>query len=116
MVLVKHSTTLQDVAFNFALNLDIAHKIWSELYKYKKNQNRLVEKDTLFDAIYQDKYRGIVAEYDKHVIGDCKVLFESHYSLALQNLRFLETNSQNSDSDAIESLESILNVMKNTID
>ncbi len=127
MVLVKHSPTLQDVAFNFALNLDISHKIWSELIKNKKGSNRVNEQNTLLNAIYQDKYKNMnllndsssqtnLTEYNKKVIEDCKVLFESHYSLALQNLSFIKTNSQNSDSEAIESLESILNVMKSTID
>ena len=127
MVLVKHSPTLQDVAFNFALNLDISHKIWSELIKNKKGSNRVNEQNTLLNAIYQDNYKNMnllndsssqtnLTEYNKKVIEDCKVLFESHYSLALQNLSFIKTNSQNSDSEAIESLESILNVMKSTID
>ena len=103
MVLVKHSPTLQDVAFNFALNLDISHKIWSELIKNKKGSNRVNEQNTLLNAIYQDNYKNMnllndsssqtnLTEYNKKVIEDCKVLFESHYSLALQNLSFIKTN------------------------
>jgi len=137
MVLVENPSNLQDTAFNFALNLDIAHKVWSEIVKYKKDNNHFNQKESIFNAIYKDRYQpkhsavdssitihnsytqeiNINEEnkFNESILNDCKLLFENHYTLALSNLKSLELNSINSDRDAIDSLESILNVMKSSV-
>ena len=38
LLLVQHSPKLQEVAKVFAKNLDIAHKIWSEIKEIKKDE------------------------------------------------------------------------------
>lgn len=115
MVLVKHSPTLQEAAFKFAIHLDISHKIWSEFMKYNKDKNHLNKNETLFRAVYLDKISSESELDAENILGDCKLLFNEHYSLALKHLKSLEAGSENGDADAIESLESILNVMKNTL-
>ena len=47
------------------------------------------------------------------VVDDCKLLFNEHYSLALENLDKLE--NEYSKKEAIESLREILNLMKSSI-
>ena len=47
------------------------------------------------------------------VVGDCKLLFNEHYSLALENLDRLE--NEYSKKEAIESLRDIFNLMKSSI-
>ena len=57
LLLVKHSTKTQEAAANFALNLDLAYKIWSDLIAFKKDCNQAINKnETIVNAIYKDKY------------------------------------------------------------
>jgi hypothetical protein len=152
MLLVRHSPKLQEIASNFAKNLDIAHKIWSELVDYRKKQV-LNKPESLINAIYEDKYKdmsesaslvkvkavniqnasksftNIAGSYlsslystnssetnelvNNHVLNDCKLLFEDHYNMAMQDLKLLE--NENSEQEAIASLKSILNLMKSSI-
>ena len=120
MILVKHPLNLQELAFSFAFNLDIAYKIWSEFVEHKKDKTHLSNKDSIFNAVYQDSKQLTTTTNDPHessdkILNECKGLFENHYHLAVENLKSIEQNSLNSDSDAIRSLESILLVMKSTI-
>jgi len=152
MLLVRHSPKLQEIASNFATNLDITHKIWSELVDFRKLQV-LNKPESLMNAIYEDKYKdmsessnlvkvkavniqntsksftNIATSYlsslypsssnetnellNSYVLNDCKLLFEDHYNLAMQNLEQLE--NENSEKEAIASLKSILNLMKSSI-
>ena len=50
---------------------------------------------------------------NNYVLNDCKLLFEDHYNLAMQDLKLLE--NENSEQEAIASLKSILNLMKSSI-
>ena len=123
MLLVKHSSTLQDIAFDFAMHLDITHKIWSEFIKYNKDKSHLSNADSLFKAIYNDKYNQHQLnnnnypseQFNENVLTDGMKMFTSHYSMALKYLESLEANAHNADLSAIESLKSILNVMKSSI-
>jgi hypothetical protein len=162
--LVKHSPRLQEQAWTFAKNLDIAHKIWSELNEFKQNNSLLNRSDTLINAIYKDKYSDKYAieenemnelnnksyirlksaqilssfysstiadstsneqqqqqqssniniqSLNEFVLNDCKDLLNTHYELAMKSLSQLE--NENSELEAIISLKSILNVIKNTV-
>ncbi len=150
MLLVSHSPKLQEIAWNFAKNLDITHKIWSDLLKDLNQNNKntfyLFEKeDSILNAIYKDKYQQLNAnmnnkdkkvvtssslsasyatssseinseELDRiqtYVLDDCKLLFNNHYNLAMENLEQLE--NENSGQEALTSLRAILNVMKSAI-
>lgn len=129
MVLVKHSQALQEVAYNFGMHLDITHKIWTELNNYKKDDEYLTKKNTLFNAIHNDKFqlkslnnatnveKNVSYSNDEQevVLNECKLLFNYHYLLASEHLKSLAMNAENSDQTAVDSLKSILNVMKNTI-
>ena len=123
MILVKNPLNLQELAFSFAFNLDIAYKIWSEFVEHKKNKTHLNNKDSIFNAVYKDncelkQLASTTDDLDKssdEILNECKGLFENHYHLAVESLKSIEENSLNSDSDAIRSLESILLVMKSTI-
>ncbi len=120
MLLVKNSSRLQEDAFNFAKQLDITHKIWSEFVKYKKNRSHILDRDGLFEAIYRDRYRLETSEknsgeFNESILLDGREMFENHYSLAWKSLESLEANAHNVDRSAIESLKSILDVMKKTI-
>ena len=165
--MVKHSPKLQEVAWTFAQNLDIAHKIWSELNEFKQNNSLLNRSDSLINAIYKDKYseKYVIDENElnelnnksylrlksaqilssfysstatesatilehqhqqqqpsfnlniqtlnEFVLNDCKDLLNTHYELAMKSLSQLE--NENSELEAIISLKSILNVIKNTV-
>jgi hypothetical protein len=160
--LVRHSPKLQEVAWTFAKNLDIAHKIWFELNEFKQNNRLLHRSDTLINAIYKDKYSdkyaidenemnelnnksyirlksaqilssfyssatidssAIVQQQEssniniqtlnEFVLNDCKDLLNTHYELAMKSLTELE--NENSEFEAIVSLKSILNVIKNSV-
>ena len=156
MLLAQHSPKLQEVAWNFAKNLDIAHKIWSDLIDFSKNQKVLTNKpENILNAIYNDKYlnmaeskvhvkelngksSSIAASFSftdtitsylsasnnenqieinedtlNYVVDDCKLLFNEHYSVALENLSQLE--NEYSKKEAIDSLREILNLMKSSI-
>lgn len=129
MLLVDHPLSLQDTAFEFAMHLDISHKIWLEFVTYKNDKRHINKRNSLFGAIYHDRYR--VSEecedvddsqeyiddhrFNENLLGDVRVLFDNHYNLALKNLQSLEVKAENSDTNAIETLRSILNAMKNTI-
>lgn len=130
MVLVKHSPALQEVAYNFGMQLDITHKIWTELNNYKKEDDYLKKTNTLFKAIHTDKFQNLKIQHngenvetnyiysndeENAVLKECELLFDNHYSLALGHLESLEMNAENSDKTAVDSLRSILNVMKSTI-
>lgn len=135
MLLVKHNPKLQETAWNFAHHLDIAHKMWSDLYNFKEDESVVKNSDTILNAIYKDKYEltnpfsledkksllnNLFQNTEsndklllKNIFEDCKILFQNHYKLAMVNLEQLE--NEYSQKDAIASLKSILNVMKNTV-
>ena len=48
-----------------------------------------------------------------YIVDDCKLLFNEHYSLALEHLDQLE--NEYSKREAMESLREILNLMKSSI-
>ena len=50
---------------------------------------------------------------NEFVLNDCKDLLNTHYELAMKSLSQLE--NENSELEAIISLKSILNVIKNTV-
>ncbi len=131
LLLVEHSPKLQEVAKVFAKNLDIAHKIWCEIKEMKrddKNFNLLEKPDTIMNAIYNDKYKNLTNLNDEkegtslntptkealtsYILNDCKLLFDNHYRVALDSLKDLE--NEHSEEAAINSLKSILDVMKNS--
>lgn len=171
LLLVMHSPKLQEVAWTFAKNFDITHKIWSDLLEYKNDNSFLNKPDTILNAIYKDKYineeneeigvdekKLLIAMNDRsskvsylklkssqilssiyettvatktplepvtktilstnqainnYVFNDCKDLLNNHYELAMKSLTQLE--NEHSEIEALSSLKSILNVMKNTI-
>ncbi len=126
MIIVKNSPRIQETAFNFASSLNLAHKIWSELMDYKNDKSNLYKKDSIFDAIFKDKYQlnkipvdsqktneTEMKIFNQNILEDCKNLFEKHYLESIENLNLLQ--NENSQSDAVESLKSILHVMKKTI-
>jgi len=131
LLLVQHSPKLQEVAKVFAKNLDIAHKIWSEIKEIRKDEKEfdLIEKpDTIMNAIYNDKYKNLTNLNDEkegttlntstkealrsYIINDCKLIFEKHHQIALDSL--VELENEYSEEAAIKSLKSILDVMKNS--
>ena len=129
MLLVKHSPKLQEIVYNFAKNLDITHKIWSDLIDFRR-QSETIRSESIINAIYYDNYRIkneqiILGEntnqneplelkiFNQEILNDCKRIFEDHYLLAMQNLEMLEKES--SEPDAVASLKSILNIMKNCV-
>lgn len=149
MLLVSHKPQLQEISWNFAQQLDKAHKIYSEISDLKNNSEFLLKEDSLPNSVYKDKYlnNGVVLDDLKEkkvvsnsstsiissiyarftsspnfvddalkesVIGDCKLIFLDHYSLAIENLEKLEKNEY-SEKEAVQSLRSILNVMKDSI-
>ena len=60
MLLAQHSPKIQEVAWNFAKNLDIAHKIWSDLIDFSKEKSVLINKsENILNAIYNDKYKSV---------------------------------------------------------
>ena len=157
MLLAQHSPKLQQVAWNFARNLDISHKIWSDLIDF--SQDKIVlsnnNSENILNAIYNDKYKNIdesklpikmfntkssststrslsniVSSYFSsndssnsqnevsevminYVVDDCRTMFNDHYNLALESLDLLE--NEYSKKEAIDSLKSILNIMRNSI-
>ena len=120
---------LQDLVFNFAQNLDVTHKIWSDVTEFTKlmsNDKSISyvdfvknKPDNLINAIYKDKYYSLNRpasknEYLDKVLNDSKLLFDHHYVQAMQILVQLE-QEPNAEPNAIGSLRSILNVMKDSI-
>ena len=125
VILVRHSPNLQDLVFSFSQNLDITHKIWSDLSEFNKSLtnesiyfiNILKNKpNSVINAVYNDKYLTNMSpnESIEEVLNDCRLLFDKHYLEAMNTLEQLE-KEPNSEPDSIASLKSILNVMKNTI-
>ena len=129
VLLVRHSVVLQDLVFNFAQNLDVTHKIWSDVTEFTKlmsNDKSISyvdfvknKPDNLINAIYKDKYYSLNRpasknEYLDTVLNDSKLLFDHHYVQAMQILVQLE-QEPNAEPNAIGSLRSILNVMKDSI-
>jgi hypothetical protein len=132
VLLVRHSIVLQDLVFNFAENLDVTHKIWSDVTEFTKligsdksigYVNFLKNKpDNLINAIYKDKYHlidrqeaaTVSSEFYEAVLNDSKLLFDHHYVQAMQILAQIE-QEPNAEPNAIGSLKSILNVMKSSI-
>ncbi len=115
LLLVNHSTELQTNVWNFGKHIDTAHKIWLELNEFKKCHD-ITAPNTLLNAVYLDdlglavpdfrnKSEIVQNSYDK-----CVKLFDKHCDLALENLEGLR--NENTNEDAIESLKSILNLMK----
>ncbi|CAF0791678.1 unnamed protein product [Brachionus calyciflorus] len=136
MLLVKHNSYLQEIAWNFAFHLDITYRIWSDLYNFKQDEAIVNNPDSVLNAIYKDKYELDNPKLDldekksfltslidfgqgqenvllKNLFEDCKLIFQNHHKLAMTNLEQLE--NEYSQKDAIASLKSILNVMKNTV-
>ena len=136
MLLVKHNSYLQEIAWNFAFHLDITYRIWSDLYNFKQDEAIVNNPDSVLNAIYKDKYELDNPKLDldekksffnslidfgksqenvllKNLFEDCKLIFQNHHKLAMANLEQLE--NEYSQKDAIASLKSILNVMKNTV-
>lgn len=144
MMLVSQPPKLQQVAWNFAMNLDITYKIWSDLREFKKDESVLNKSDTILNAIFKDKYekdlnfvhtqnntegfslvsslystfsstssKSLNQNLVKNIFTDCKFIFQNHYKLAMESLDQLE--NEFSEKDAVASLKSILNVMKNTV-
>lgn len=125
VLLVRHPDKLQDLVYEFAQNLDITHKIWSDLTEFNKSlSNESIHFINLFknkpnsilNAVYNDNYVNKMSpnESIESVLNDCRVLFEKHYSKSIQILEQLE-KEPDSEPNSIASLKSILNVMKNTI-
>lgn len=125
VLLVRHSHKLQDLVYEFAKNLDVAHKIWLELNEYNKSLStgsihfkNLIENksNSIINAVYNDKYLNRMSpnESIEAVLSDCKFLFEKHYLDAMNILEELE-KQPHSEPNSVASLKSILNVMKSTI-
>lgn len=125
VLLVRHSDKLQGLVYEFAHNLDVTHKIWSELNEFNKsisdesiNFINLFENksNSIINAIYNDKYLNKMTpnESIESVVNDCKLVFEKHYLQAMNILEELE-KQPDSEPNSVASLKSILNVMKNTI-
>jgi geranylgeranyl pyrophosphate synthase len=129
MLLVNNSFELQELAWNFAKNLDISFKIWNEMIEYKDDQSLVTQPDTLMNAIYLDNYKyssiqnlsksesnldqEITEQVKGEIINECRGLFEKHYQIAIDHLKLIQ--NENSQTDAITSLRSILNTMRNNI-
>jgi hypothetical protein len=124
VLLVEHSTKLQDLVYNFAINLDITHKIWSNFVDIK----RLIEEeksvdhlkilgnnpDNIINAIYKDRYLIEEKNSIEKALDECKLLFDHHYNQTMHILQLIEIEP-NSEPNSISSLKSILNVMKLSI-
>lgn len=150
LLLVKHSPKLQHTAWEFAKNLDLTHKVWSDLADFKNDYKVLNKTETIVNAIYRDKYEKEPIEMDRiepptgsswstsysnlisavypafsreqrvvneilyeKLINECRSIFWKHYNVAFESLNQLE--NENSEKEAVESLRSILNVMKQTV-
>lgn len=128
LILVNHTYDgIQENIWNFAKNLDIVHKLWSELSEYKRD-GVLLKSETLLNAIYMEKYLDGKAkkqslnelenklDYNlrKSVLNDSIFIFNKHYDLAIKYLGLAE--NPNSQPDAIASLKAILSLMKNNLD
>jgi geranylgeranyl pyrophosphate synthase len=120
LLLVKHSSKQQEIAWMFGKNLAIAHKIWSELMDFRKDKT--LKEDTILNAVYKDNCASLEAPTQsnkevnnslENIRSECENLFATHYSLAMDNLKSLE--SEDSQQDALTSLRSILYLMKKTI-
>ncbi len=104
--------------WNFANNIDLIHKIWLELHQFQKHQD-ITKPHTLLNAIYLDNYRIDNVENNNDVeqvqnaIAKSVKIFEKHYDLAVDNLNSIRSETTN--EDAMESLKSILNLMKASV-
>lgn len=106
LLLVRHSSKVQEAAANFARNLDLAYKIWSDLIAFKKDCNHAINKtETIVNAIYKDKYddddhdqvqtsQGVVIESEKRSSTN------SQRSMASSFLSGLFSSSSSSSSTA----------------
>lgn len=136
LLLVSHSPNLQETAWSFAKHLNLAHRVWSDLVDLKQDQKMLEsDQETILYAIYKDRYgqqdvkkvlmssssssttavddSSLDSRSQTELINDCKLIFTEHYQLAMSSLAELE--NEHSEREAIGSLRSILNVMKDTI-
>jgi hypothetical protein len=162
MLLVSHPPSLQDTAWDFAKQLDITHKIWSDVIDLRRGKTGLDTDKTILNAIYRDKYQTSENDLDlerqqreranaaaasasasasssfissiysrfstnpasdtdrrdnselaENVVRDCKLLFDEHYKQAVVSLDQLE--NEFSQREAIDSLKSILNVMRGSV-
>ena len=124
VLLVEHSTKLQDLVYNFAINLDITHKIWSNfvdiklLIEEEKSIDHLKilgnNPDNIINAIYKDKYLINEKNSIEKTLNECKLLFDHHYNQTMHILELIE-KEPNAEPNSISSLKSILNVMKLSI-
>lgn len=125
VLLVRHSVNLQNLVYHFAHNLDVTHKIWSDLTDFNKSlSNEPVHfinifknrPNSIINAVYKDKYVNNMTlnESIEYILSDCRLLFDTHYSQAMNILEKLE-KEPDSEPNSIASLKSILNVMKNSI-
>jgi hypothetical protein len=167
MLLVSHSPQVQDTAWDFAWQLDLTHKLWSDMVDLRRGRTGLDTDQTALNAIYRDKYQtgehdlelktqrlnstaasdsstsslsnflpasiisSIYSKFSSNsnktgdrtttseknelvesVLRDCRLLFDEHYSLATRSLDQLV--NEYSEKEAISSLRSILNVMRDT--
>jgi hypothetical protein len=115
-LLVHHSSTKQQNAFNFALNLDITHRIYIDLNDYLKD-SCTVRPNSLPNAIYKDKYSNESLENDslrEKIIQESIGLLNKHYLLASDYLKLIQQSNNQIEFDAFLSLNSILNIMKNS--
>ncbi len=111
MLLVNHSVKTQENVWNFANNFDITHKIWIELNQYKKD-DKLFKPNSLLNAIYIDKTKlnREISRPDAEIFQDGLQLFDKHFN---ETVKFLNLISMKYNlTDEINSLDSILNLMK----
>jgi hypothetical protein len=99
--------------------MDLAHKIWLELSEYQKTPN-IPKSNTLLNALCLDSGHiesatglNSRSEIVQKSFLKCIKLFDEHCNLALNHLDGLR--NENTNDDAIESLKSILNLMKGSI-
>ena len=112
-ILVDHSFEIQNNIWLFANNFDITHKIWIELNQFKK-ANDLLKPNSLINAIYNDKYNGEQIDADV-LFKDCLNLFDKHFNESVYYLSLI-SDKNNIDEETMNTLDSILNLMKLNLD
>ena len=99
--------------WSFANNFDITHKIWIELNQFKKD-DELLKENSLLNAIYKDKYDGEQINADI-LFNNGLDLFDKHFNESIYYLNQV-SDKYNIDEDTINTLDSILNLMKLNLD
>ena len=112
-ILVGHSVEVQNSMWSFANNFDITHKIWIELNQFKKD-DELLKENSLLNAIYKDKYDGEQINADI-LFNNGLDLFDKHFNESIYYLNQV-SDKYNIDEDTINTLDSILNLMKLNLD